>query len=130
MVSNKTVKIQLERILNENFEELDIRFTDLKGHWRHVTVPASMVDEDFFLSGVGFDGSTLAGMTQTNAGDLVLRPDPRRVFEDKFTVRKTLVIFADIVDPASGEAFFKDPRSIARKAAGYLSDSGFATDIL
>ncbi len=128
MVSNKTVKIQLERILNENFEELDIRFTDLKGHWRHVTVPASMVDEDFFLSGVGFDGSTLAGMTQTNAGDLVLRPDPRRVFEDKFTERKTLVIFADIVDPASGEAFSKDPRSIARKAAGYLKDSGFATD--
>ncbi|RKZ10664.1 type I glutamate--ammonia ligase [Candidatus Fermentibacteria bacterium] len=118
----------MERILNENFDELDIRFTDLKGHWRHVTVPASMVDEEFFLRGVGFDGSTLAGMTQTEAGDLVLRPDPRRVFEDKFTERKTLVIFADIVDPVSGEAFSRDPRSIARKAAGFLKESGMATD--
>jgi glutamine synthetase len=128
VVSNKTVKIQLERVLNENFDELDIRFTDLKGHWRHVTVPASMVDEEFFLRGVGFDGSTLAGMPQTEAGDLVLRPDPRRVFEDNFTERKTLVIFADIVDPVSGEAFSRDPRSIARKAADYLRESGIATD--
>jgi len=87
-----------------------------------------MVDEEFFLRGVGFDGSTLAGMTRTEAGDLVLRPDPRRVFEDQFTERKTLVIFADIVDPVSGEAFSKDPRSIARKAAGYLRESGLATD--
>ena len=128
MVSNKIVKIQLEKILNENFDELDIRFTDLKGYWRHVTVPASMVNEEFFLRGVGFDGSTLAGMTQAEAGDLILRPDPRRIFEDKFTERKTLVIFADIVDPVSGEAFSKDPRSVARKAVSYLKDSGYATD--
>ncbi len=128
MVSNTTVKIQIERILNENFNELDIRFTDLKGHWRHVTVPASMVDEDFFLHGVGFDGSTLAGMTRMEAGDLILRPDPHRVFEDPFTERKTLVILADIVDPVSGEPFSRDPRSIARKAADYLKESGLATD--
>ncbi|MCD4702041.1 MAG: type I glutamate--ammonia ligase [Candidatus Aegiribacteria sp.] len=128
MASNKTVKIQLERILNENYEELDLRFTDLQGHWRHVTIPASMVDEEFFLRGVGFDGSTLTGMTKTEAGDLILRPDPRRVFEDQFTERKTIVIFADIVDPLSGEAFSKDPRSIARKAVSYLRESGLATD--
>lgn len=128
MVSNKTMEIQLERISNENYDELDIRFTDLTGHWRHVTVPSSMVDEDFFLRGVGFDGSTLAGMTQTEAGDLILRPDPRRVFEDQFTERKTLVILADIVDPVSGEAFSRDPRSIARKAVSYLRESGIATD--
>ena len=128
MVSKKTVKIQLERISNEDFHELDIRFTDVKGHWRHVTVPASSVDEDFFNKGVGFDGSTLAGMTQTEAGDLILRPDPRRVFQDPFTERKTLVLFADIVDPETGTPFAKDPRGIARKATMYLRKSGIATD--
>ncbi len=122
------MKIQLERIANENYDELDIRFTDLQGHWRHVTVPASTVDEEFFMRGVGFDGSTLAGMTQTEAGDLILRPDPHRVFEDPFTERKTLVILADIVDPTSGEAFSKDPRGIARKAAAHLRNSDIATD--
>jgi len=128
VVSSKTTKIQLEKIAKENYEELDIRFTDLKGHWRHVTVPASMLNEEFFLQGVGFDGSTLAGMTRTEAGDLILRPDPRRVFDDSFTERKTLVIFADIVDPQSGEPFSKDPRGIAKKAARYLKESGIATE--
>jgi len=120
--------MQLERISSEKYDELDIRFTDLKGHWRHVTVPASSIDEEFFVSGVGFDGSTLAGMTRTEAGDLILRPDPKRMFEDAFTERKTLVVFADIVNPETGEAFSKDPRGIARKAAEYLKNSEMATD--
>ncbi|OPL19772.1 MAG: hypothetical protein AVO35_02010 [Candidatus Aegiribacteria sp. MLS_C] len=128
MASNRMMKIQLEKIAEDKFEELDIRFTDVKGHWRHVTVPASMVDEEFFIRGVGFDGSTLAAMTRTEAGDLILRPDPMRVFEDPFAERKTLVIFADIVDPISGEPFEKDPRGIARKAMEYLRESGRATD--
>lgn len=128
MKASKTIKLQIDRITEEHFDELDIRFTDLKGHWRHVTVPASMVDEDFFLKGVGFDGSTLAGMTSTEAGDLSLRPDPRRVFVDEFTERKTLVLFADIVDPQTGESFSRDPRGIARKAARYLQESGMATE--
>ncbi len=128
VLSKKTVKIQIDNILSEKYEELDLRFTDLKGHWRHVTVPALMVDEDFFFNGVGFDGSTLTGMTRTEAGDLILRPDPLRVFEDPFTERKTLAILADIVDPISGESFSKDPRGIARKAVSYLRESGIATD--
>ncbi|MFO8184401.1 MAG: type I glutamate--ammonia ligase [Candidatus Aegiribacteria sp.] len=128
MASNRTVKIQLEKIAEEKFDELDIRFTDVKGHWRHVTVPSSRVDEEFFSRGVGFDGSTLAGMTQTEAGDLILKPDPMRVFEDPFTERKTLVLFADIVDPHTGEPFSKDPRGIARKAALHLKETGVATD--
>lgn len=128
MASNRMMKIQLDRIAEEKFDELDIRFTDVKGHWRHVTVPASMVDEDFFHRGIGFDGSTLAGMTQTEAGDLILKPDPLRVFEDPFTVRKTLVIFADIVDPETGESFSRDPRGIARRAMQHLRESGIATD--
>ncbi len=127
MVSEKMVNIQLERISNENYDEMDIRFTDLKGYWRHMTVPAAKVDEELFHRGVGFDGSSLAAMTHTENGDLVLRPDPMRVFEDSFTDRKTIVIFADIVDPSSGQAFNKDPRGIARRAAVYLRDSGIAT---
>jgi glutamine synthetase len=128
LASNRMIKIQLERIAEEKFDELDVRFTDVKGHWRHVTVPSSMVDEEFFNRGIGFDGSTLAGMTQTEAGDLALKPDPLRVFEDPFTDRKTMVIFADIVDPVTGDPFAKDPRGIARKAAAHLKESGMATD--
>ncbi|MCK5064169.1 MAG: type I glutamate--ammonia ligase [Candidatus Fermentibacteraceae bacterium] len=128
MSVKKTIQIQLERITEEQFEELDVRFTDALGNWRHVTVPASVVDEEFFHRGIGFDGSTLKGMTLTEAGDLVLLPDPRRVFQDPFTTRKTLVVFADIIHPDTGKPFSKDPRGVARKAAKYLRSSGVASD--
>ena len=128
MVAKKTIQIQLEKLAEEQFEELDVRFTDALGNWRHVTVPVSVVDEEFFHRGIGFDGSTLKGMTLTESGDLILQPDPRRVFEDPFTTRKTLVVFADIIHPDTGEPFSKDPRGVARKAAGYLRSSGVATD--
>jgi len=128
LVSGRMMKIQLDRIIQEKFEEVDVRFTDVKGHWRHVTVPAGTVDEAFFSRGIGFDGSTLAAMTSTEAADLVLKPDPMRVFEDPFTERKTLVMFADIVNPKTGKLFPKDPRSIARKAADFLRRTNIATD--
>ncbi len=128
MVSNKMIEMQLERIAQEDFQEVDIRFTDVKGHWRHVTVPASAVDEDFFTRGVGFDGSTLDGMSRVKDADLILRPDPMRMFQDPFTERKTLVVLADIVHPVTGEPFEKDPRGIAKKASRYLRESGMATD--
>lgn len=128
MITSKMAGIQLKRIADEGFEELDVRFTDVKGHWRHVTVPVAMVDEEFFVKGVGFDGSTLAGMTKTEAGDLILRPDPMRVFEDPFTESRTMVLFADIVDPNTDRPFSKDPRGIARKASAFLKESGLATD--
>ena len=128
MVTMKTAQIQLDRISEGKFEELDIRFTDLLGQWRHVTIPAGSVGEEFFKRGIGFDGSTLRGMTSTEAGDLVLLPDPRRTFEDQFTERPTLGIFANIVHPDTGKPFAMDPRGVSRKAVNHLRASGVATD--
>lgn len=128
MVAKKTIKIQLDRIAQEQYDEIDLRFTDVLGHWRHVTLPASAVDEGFFHKGIGFDGSTLTGMTHTEAGDLVLQPDPRRMFPDPFASRRTLVLFANIINPENGQPFAKDPRGVARKAADHLRTSGLATD--
>lgn len=122
------MKVQLQRIADGGYDELDVRFTDIRGYWRHVTIPASDVSEELFTRGVGFDGSTLDGMTSVDAGDLVLLPDPRRTFEDPFTDRPTLAIFANVFSPETGKPFDRDPRSIARKALIHLRASGVATD--
>jgi len=124
----KTAQVQLDRITEGGYEELDIRFMDVLGHWRHVTIPVTNVNEKLFSKGVGFDGSTLQGMTATEAGDLVLLPDPRRTFEDPFTSRRTLGIFANIVHPDTGQPFSKDPRGVARKAVNHLRASGLVSD--
>ncbi len=117
-----------KRLADGEFEEVDIRFTDLPGFWRHVTIPARNANRDLFEKGIGFDGSTLPGMTSTEAGDLALIPDPRRVFEDRFTARPTLCVIADIVHPDTGRPYSRDPRGVARKAQELLKSSGFATE--
>ncbi|MBZ9934450.1 glutamine synthetase, partial [Mesorhizobium sp. BR1-1-5] len=45
----------------EGVEFVDVRFTDLPGLQHHFNVPASSVDEDFFVTGQLFDGSSIRG---------------------------------------------------------------------
>lgn len=127
-MTNKAVRAQLDRISSGEYDEVDVRFTDILGYWRHMTIPVSAVGESLFKRGLGFDGSTLRGMTKTEAGDLCLRPDPRRTFADPFSEQRTLAIIADIVHPDTGKSFAKDPRGVARRAFRRLRASGVATD--
>src|SRR3989304_2415754 len=39
---------------------VDLKFCDLWGRWRHVTLPATRFSPSLLESGVGFDGSSLA----------------------------------------------------------------------
>lgn len=128
MEVSKVIQVQLDRIKNKQYEEIDIRFTDILGYWRHVTIPASMADTEFFKNGIGFDGSTLKGMTDSEKGDLVLIPEPTRAWQDQYTERKTLCLIAKIVNPLTGKAFHKDPRAVARKATEYMKKSELASD--
>ena len=46
----------LSLINNNDVRWVDLRFTDTKGKEQHVSIPASVVDEDFFEGGKMFDG--------------------------------------------------------------------------
>jgi len=122
------LQVLLRKLAENDYDEVDIRFTDLLGFWRHVTIPARNATKDLLTRGVGFDGSTLSGMTPTETGDLALVPDPRRVFEDKFAERPTLCLIADIVHPDSGKPYSRDPRGVAKKAQEALRGSGVASE--
>ncbi|MCB1772673.1 MAG: glutamine synthetase beta-grasp domain-containing protein, partial [Gammaproteobacteria bacterium] len=47
----------LKMIEENDVKWVDFRFTDTRGKEQHVTVPASLVDEDLFEEGKMFDGS-------------------------------------------------------------------------
>lgn len=127
-MSNGIIEAVQKKLKEQGVEELDIRFTDLLGHWRHVTIPVASAPSDLFNRGVGFDGSTLDGMSSTESGDLALIPDPRRLYFDPFTKKKTVALFGDIVDCITGHPYSRDPRGIARKASNLLKFSGIATE--
>ena len=114
----------LKKIKDENIKFVDLRFTDPRGKWQHVTFDQSLVDEDFFSEGVMFDGSSIAGWKAINESDMVLMPDTPTAVMDPFFAQPTLTIFCDILEPSTGQPYGRDPRSTAKAAETYLASSG------
>ena len=58
-------------IKDKEIEYVDLRFTDPRGKLQHVTMDATVVDEDMLNEGVFFDGSSIAGWKAINESDTV-----------------------------------------------------------
>ena len=113
-------------LINDNdVRWVDLRFTDTKGKEQHVSIPASVVDEDFFEAGKMFDGSSIAGWKGINESDMILMPDDSTAILDPFTDDPTVILRCDIVEPATMQGYDRDPRSIAKKAEAFLTSTGF-----
>ncbi|NGQ95191.1 type I glutamate--ammonia ligase [Brevibacillus sp. SYP-B805] len=120
------VKKVLDIIREEKIEYVDFRIVDVLGRQHHVTIPAYAVDEETFVNGVAFDGSSLTGYKGIEESDMVMMPDPATAFIDPFVEAPTLNIVCNIHDP-EGNRYERDPRSIAIKAEEYLRSTGLAT---
>ncbi len=116
----------LEKIESEDIKYVDLRFTDTSGKEHHFTIPRSQIDEDFFENGKMFDGSSIAGWKSINESDMVLMPDPSSAFIDPFFEDKTINISCDIIEPATLQAYGRDPRTLAKRAEDYLRSTGIA----
>jgi glutamine synthetase len=116
----------LRYIKDEGVKFVDVRFCDLPGVMQHFNVPAQSVDEDFFVNGQMFDGSSIRGFQAIHESDMKLIPDPTTAYLDSFRTEKTLAMNFSIVDPFTDEAYSRDPRNIAAKAEAYLKSSGIA----
>lgn len=119
-----SVEKVLSTIKDEGVEYVDIRFTDPRGKLQHVTVMADLVDEDFLDEGFMFDGSSIAGWKSIDQSDMKLMPDTTSAYIDPFYAEKTLCLHCNVVEPDTGEAYSRDPRSTADKAEAYLKSTG------
>jgi len=114
----------LKKIRDEEIPYIDLRFTDAKGKWQHLTMAARMIDEDTFADGIMFDGSSIAGWKAINESDMILMPDAASAVMDPFEPQPTLIINCDILEPSTGQPYTRDPRSTAKRAQAYLAYSG------
>ncbi len=121
-----TPKDVLALIKEHDIKMVDVRFTDMPGTWQHFSLPASMLSEDDFVHGLGFDGSSIRGFQAINESDMLVVPDPDTAFIDPLLKIPTLVLICDIRDPLTGENYSRDPRYIAKKAEEYLRSTGIA----
>ena len=114
----------LKLIADEDVKFVDLRFTDPRGKWQHTAQSVGTIDEDAFADGIMFDGSSIAGWKAINESDMILMPDPAAACLDPFAAQTTLVVFCDVIEPSSGQAYARDPRSLAKRAEAYLQASG------
>jgi len=116
----------LGMIKDNDVKFVDLRFTDTKGKEQHVSMPASMVDEEMFEEGKMFDGSSIAGWKGINESDMILMPDATTAVMDPFSDEAQLIVRCDVLEPATMEGYERDPRSVAKRAEAYLQSTGIA----
>ncbi|SDH69364.1 type I glutamate--ammonia ligase [Roseospirillum parvum] len=114
----------MEMIKENDVQYVDFRFTDPKGKWQHTAQHVDSVDEDMLTDGIMFDGSSIAGWKDINESDMILMPDLSTAVMDPFAAQPQLILFCDIVEPATGQPYERDPRSIAKKALTYMASAG------
>lgn len=116
----------LRMIREQEIKFVDLRFTDIVGKEQHVTIPVSVVDEDFFTEGKMFDGSSIRGFKGIDDSDMILMPEAASAVMDPFFADRTLNIRCDVLDPHTLKPYDRCPRSLAKRAEQYLKDSGIA----
>src|SRR5258705_766221 len=125
----KTAKDVLKSIKDNDVKYVDLRFTDPRGKWQHVTFDTGIIDDDVFAEGLMFDGSSIAGWKAINESDMCLMPDPVTATIDPFFAETTMVIICDVLEPTTGEPYNRDPRGMAKKAEAMDKSMGIGDTV-
>ena len=114
----------LKLLKDDEINFVDLRFTDPRGKWQHLTMTSEFIDDDSFTDGIMFDGSSIAGWKAINESDMSLIPDPTTAVMDPFAAQPAMILVCDIMEPTTGQPYGRDPRSLARKGEAYLGSTG------
>ena len=125
----KTASDVLKAIKDNDVKYVDLRFTDPRGKWQHVTFDVSMIEADTFSEGQMFDGSSIAGWKAINESDMTLMPDPASACMDPFFAAPTMTIVCDVLEPTTGEPYSRDPRGLAKRAEAFAASTGIGDTV-
>ena len=116
----------VERIETDDIQNVDFRFTDLRGRWQHIGFTAGSVSERILEEGVMFDGSAIPGWRDVSQSDMMLVPDLTTAVLDPFSAQPSLILIADVAEPGSDLGYERCPRSLAKRATAQLISQGVA----
>ena len=111
---------------DNDIQFVDLRFTDLKGAWHHLSYRMSAVNAEILENGFPFDGSSVDAWQPINKSDMILKADATTAFLDPFTADPTVILFCDVYDIYKNELYERCPRSIAKKALKHADALGIA----
>ncbi len=120
----KTPEDVLKVLKEQDIPFVDLRFTDPRGKWQHLTMCSNFIDDESFEDGIMFDGSSIAGWKAINESDMALIPDAVTAVMDPFSAQSQMILFCDVMEPSTGQGYARDPRSLAKRAEAYLGSTG------
>ena len=62
----------LKLMKDKEVEYVDLRFTDPRGKLQHLTMDATIVNDEMLNDGVFFDGSSISGWKAIHESDMIL----------------------------------------------------------
>src|SRR5690606_12179233 len=82
--------------------------------------------EAAFEEGLGFDGSSIEGLSRVSEADMLLQPDPStfQILPWRSETEPTARMFCNILTP-DGEPSSSDPRGVLKRVLEKASDMGF-----
>ncbi len=121
------IKEVKELIAMGEINTIDVRYVDLLGRMRHVTVASSYFNK-IMEKGIGIDGSSIPGFASVQRSDMRVKPDLSTAFWDPF-LDGVLNVFGDVYLAESENIFPMYPRHVLRKAVNLLRSQRIADDI-
>jgi glutamine synthetase len=119
-----TTKKVMETIKQHDVKFVDLRFTDPRGKWQHLTQAVKTVNEESLTEGFMMDGSSIAGWKAINESDMTLMPDLSTAVMDPFAAQPTLILVCDTLEPSTNQAYSRCPRSVAKRAEAHIVATG------
>ena len=110
---------------------VDFKMIDLRGRWKHLSIPAERFQEEILEHGIGFDGSNY-GYAMVENSDMVFIPDISTAVVDPFVKVPTLTMIGDVkvIDQPMNRPFAQYPRNVAKRAIAYMKETEIADEMI
>lgn len=111
----------------KGIRSFDLRYSDLVGGWRQVTLPIANLSEGSFEEGVGQE--TVLDPLAPYHSYAILVPQSQAHYLDPFTQQPSLVLVAAIQDILQREESSFDSRFVAAQSLRYLQSTAIADEV-
>lgn len=125
------VQAAKELLIREKVRFVLCAFTDIRGIFQSFSSPVHhfLEGDQYFSTGIGFDGSSIRGFKELHTSDMIFYPNPDATYVLPWTEgnQRTAVIIGDIREPfGSIEASDVDPRGyVAGRAIEMAENMGY-----
>ena len=127
----KDIKEAKAYIKKNNVKYVDLKLVDLKGRFRHITIPAERLNEKIMKDGIGFDASNY-GYASVEKSDMVFYPDLQSAVIDPFLEELTISMMANVyvIKHPNNVPFAQYPRNIVANAISYMKKNKIADEMI